>query len=496
MLNQFKKLLNQVLIYGLGDTVNKLAAILLVPLFSRYLTPAEYGVAGILTVANTLLISFCDLGLNSGLIRYFKEEDEDKRHKLINTNQIVVVSLTLLVALIAWPFSGQISQLFFKTSDYSYLVMLNFFTIPITVSVSAITTSWRLAEKAKLFAFVNASRVITGFLINIVLIVFMHHGVRGLFEGPIINASFYALIILATNIKLSKLRFSHEHFKKMFTFGFPFVFSGVFLWLVNWSDRFLLSRLTNLTEVGLYGLGYALGMAIMLPVGAFNSAWTAFYMSVANDPNAKKIYSLILTYYFLIIIFFVLILSIYSRDYFYFFTPAVYHSAYIVVPLVALAYTFNGSFLITAIASFLTKKTYLDPIIEFVAAVINIGLMFILVPILGRMGAAWATLAAYVALPVMIVALTYRFYKIQYEYWRILQILVIGGGVYWLSQLIYTPTLANLLLRTGILLLYPIVLFVTGFFRGEEIKVLADIRNKLSSKVEDPGPIDTGESTL
>lgn len=492
MINQFKRLLNQILIYGLGDTINKLAAILLVPLFTRYLTPAEYGVAGILTVANSLLISLCDLGMSSGLVRYFHEEDEDKRYKLINTAQIVLVSLTLVLALVAWPFAPQISNLFFKSPDYAYMVSLNFFTIPLTVSVTAIMVSWRLSEKAKRYASINASRVITGFIINIVLIVFLHRGVKGLFEGPLINAAIYSLVILAFNLKLNKLHFSQEYFKKMFTFGFPFVFSGVFLWIVNWADRFLLSRLTNLTEVGLYGLGYALGMAIMLPVGAFNSAWTAFYMSIAKEENAKKIYSLILTYYFLIIIFFVLILGIFSRDYFYFFTPAVYHGAYIVVPVIALAYAFNGSFLITAIASFLSKKTYFDPIIEFIAAGINIGLMFLLIPMVGRMGAAWATLAAYVALPVMIVILTYRFYPVKYEYWRILQIFIIGLIVYYLAQLLYTPSVANILIRVGLLLIYPIGLFVTGFFSKEEVKTLMNLRAKLTAKPEDTSPITQG----
>lgn len=493
MLKQFKRLLNQIIIYGLGDSINKLAAILLVPVFTRYLSPAEYGVAGILIVANSLLIGFCDLGMSSGLLRYFKEEDEDKRHKLINTAQIVLVGLTLAVAFICLPFTAQISQLFFKSPDYSYLVALNLFTIPLTVSVSAVTLSWRMAEKAKLYATVNTSRVITGFIINIVLIVFLHRGVKGLFEGPLLNAAIYSIGILFFNLQISKLRFSKEHFQKMFVFGFPFVFSGIFLWIVNWADRFILSRLTNLTEVGLYGLGYSLGMAVMLPVGAFNSAWTAFYMSIAKEENAKKIYSLILTYYFLIIIFFVLVISIFSRDYFYFFTPEIYHGAYIVVPIIALAYTFNGSFSITAIASFLAKKTYLDPIIELVAAVINIGLMFILIPTMGRMGAAWATLAAYVALPIMIVVLTYRFYKIKYEYFRILQILIIGFGVYYLTQLIYQPTLANVLMRTGIILLYPIILYITGFFKAEEIKVLLDMKKRPQS-VEDSGPVTSGGS--
>lgn len=493
MLKQFKRLLNQILVYGVGDTINKLAAILLVPLFTRFLSPAEYGVAGILTVANSLLISLCDLGMSSGLVRYFHEEDEDKRYKLINTAQITLVCLTFALALIAWPFAGQISNLFFRSPDYAYMVTLNFFTIPLTVSVTAIMVSFRLSEKAKKYATINASRVITGFAINIILIVFLHRGVKGLFEGPFINAAIYAIGILFFNIKFDKLRFSKEHFKKMFVFGFPFVFSGIFLWVVNWADRFILSRLTNLTEVGLYGLGYALGMAIMLPVGAFNSAWTAFYMSIAKEDNAKKIYSLILTYYFLIIIFFVLVLGIFARDYFYFFTPAVYHSAYVIVPIVALAYAFNGSFLITAIASFLSKKTYLDPIIEFVAAAINIGLMFLLIPTMGRLGAAWATLAAYITLPILIVALTYRFYPVKYEYWRILQIFAIASLVYWLSQFIYLPTGLNILMRVGVVLLYPIGLFLTGFFSRDEIKTLNNLRLKYAKPGEDK-PLTQGEN--
>jgi len=491
MVNHFKRLLNQILVYGLGDTINKLAAILLVPLFTRYLTPAEYGVAGILTVANSLLISLCDLGMSSGIVRFFKEEEESKRHKLINTAQIVLVSLTLVLALVAWAISPQLSSLFFKSPDYAYLITLNFFTIPFTVSVTAVMVSFRLSEQAKKYASINTSRVITGFILNIILIVFLHRGVKGLFEGPIINAAIYSIFILSTNIKFDKLRFSQEHFKKMFSYGFPFVFSGIFLWVVNWADRFLLSRLTDLSQVGLYSLGYSLGMAIMLPIGAFNSAWTAFYMSIAKEENAKRIYALILTYFFLIIVFFVLILGIFSRDYFYFFTPEVYHNAYIVVPLIALAYTFNGSFLIVAIASFLSKKTYFDPIIEFIAAALNIGLMFVLIPAIGRMGAAWATLAAYITLPVLMLILTNKFYPIKYEFWRILQIFAVALVVYYLAQWVYAPTVANIFIRLGVVLLYPIGLFLTGFFHKDEIKILTQLK-KEKSDPEDLSPLSQG----
>lgn len=482
MVKHFKRLGKHVLVYGLADMVNKLLAIFLIPIFTRYLTPAEYGISGVLLVTTTLVTSFCDLGLTSGMARFFHAESEENRKKLASTAQIAMVCLSLLMAVIAIIFAPQLSNLLFKSSNYQYIIIINFITIPLTVFISAPLMRLRLAEKAKLYSFINISKVLIGLILNITLIVFLKRGLNGLFEGPFITALIFAVIIGFYSIGKQGLYFSSKFFRSMFAIGFPFIFAGMFFWVINWADRFILARLSNLTEVGLYTLGYSVGMAIMLPVGAFNTAWAPFYLSIAKEKNAKEIYALVMTYYFVIIAFCVLVLSVFSRDYFYFFTPENFHSAYIVIPVISLAYAIFGIFSVTVSAAFLSNKTILSLVAELIAVIVNVGLMFLLIPMFGRMGAAWATLAAYFTLPVMMIFLTRKIYPVKYDYQRLLQILVVTLGLYFVSQTIYQPTVWNIILRLAILLTYPIFFLLLGFFRPDEIKALKSFKAKIFRK--------------
>lgn len=482
MVQHFKKLGKNILIYGLADTVNKLLAIFLVPLFTHYLTPAQYGVAGILSVTTTLISSLCDMGLTSGMARYYHEENEGNKKKLVSTAQIAMFSLSLILAAVAIIFSAQLSNLLFKSPDFRYIVILNFMTVPLTVAISAPMMRLRLEERAKVYSFINMARVITGLIFNITLIVFLKRGLNGLFEGPFLQALTFALVFLVYSIWTKTVGFSKPMFLKMFAIGFPLIFAGMFFWVINWADRFILARISDLTNTGLYTLGYALGMAIMLPVGAFTTAWVPFYLSISKEKNAKEIYALVMTYYSLIIVFFILILSVFSRDYFYFFTPENYHSAYIIIPVISLAYAIGGAFSIAASASFLAKRTVLDLIAESTAVVLNIGLMFILIPTFGRMGAAWATLVAYISLPVIIIFLTRKIFPIKYDYLRILRVVLIGLLIYFICEKVYQPNLINLLWRFLVILSYPIILFLTGFFQHTEIIKIKAILNKIFRK--------------
>lgn len=493
MFQNFKKFGQQIITYGLADTINKVLAILIVPLFTRYLSPADYGVAGVLTVSAVLIIGVCDLGLSNGITRFFKEEVEPEKSKLISTSTYIMVFFSLALALIATPFSSQISVFLFKSAEYGQLILLNLYTIPLTISVTAPMMRFRLEEKAKLYASINIARVVTGLALNIYLIVFLGHGLRGIFEGPLINSAIYAVIIGILNLKYNGFKFSWALFKKMFIFASPFVFGLVAFWIMDWADRFILTRMTNLTEVGLYSLGYSIGMAIMLPVGAFSTAWPPFFMSLSDKEDAPKIFSLIFTYYSLIIGFLVLIISVFSRDYFIFFTPEAYHSAYIVAPMVAFAYALKGNFTIVAAGAFLKKRTVFELTSDIIAVVINIVAMVILIPYLGRIGAAWATVLAYLALPISMYLLSLKIFPIKYDFKRLIYILLVGFSLFFICNAIYEPTLLNVLARVLLVIAYPVIFIFFGFLNADEKKRLTELKNKVFSKKLEIEPTASGE---
>ena len=487
MFIHFKRLTKQILYYGLGDTINRLIAVLILPLFTRFLSPADYGVASVLTVTNALIVSFSDFGLMQSIIRFYREEKPDKQRQLITNAQLIMVLSTLAIALIAIHFGKQISQFFFKTPDYSYIIALNFFTIPLAKLITAPMVKFRVQEKANAYAFLSVAQVVSTITLNALLIIGLKHGVRGLFEGPFISSAIFALGIGIYSFKTNGFNISLPLLKKMLVFGCPLILNSVAMWIINWADRFILAKITTLSEVGLYTLGYSIGMAVTLPVNAFITAWAPFYMSVSKNPDHKEIYSTVFTYYSAAIGFFVLIVAVLGRDYFYFFTKSEFHGAALVVPIIALAYAFRGNFSITAAGAYLKHKTYLVTATELIAMVLNISLVFILAPHYGRLGAAWATLISYLVLPIGMYLITLKIFPIKYDLKRLFQIIFIGGLVYWLCQWVYAPTVLNLILRLAIIMLYPFLFILLGFFKPEEKARIKALLIKVFKRKMEPG---------
>jgi len=482
MFKYFKRLTGQIVFYGLSDAVSRLIAVLILPLFTRFLSPTDYGVASLLTVTNSFIVSFTDFGLTGSIVRFYKDATEERKRQIIATAQLSMVLCVSIIAIVAVIFAKDISLFFFKTTDYSYIVILNFLSLPLTKLVNAPMIRLRCEEKAKTFALWEVLQVSGGLLANLILIVGMHRGINGLFEGPLINGAIFAVILGAYSVKVSGLSFSWSLFKEMFRFGSPLILNAVSMWVINWVDRFILSRMLPLSEVGLYTLGYSIGMGIALPVTAFTAAWPPFYMAIHKDPEAKRIYSLVFTFYTLIISFFVILIGIFGRDYFLFLTPEAYHGAALVVPIIALAYAFRGNFSIAAAGAYITKKTYLVTIVELIAMAVNVGLIFLLVPIMGRVGAAWATAASFAILPVLMIWMDRKNYPIPFDYWRVFKVVVVSVAFYWLISLIYQPTLANFILRIFIMLLYPVIFLFIGFLRPEEMVRIKALWAKLIQK--------------
>lgn len=486
MFIHLKRLGNQILFYGLGDTINRIISVLILPIFTHYLSPADYGVASLLTVTNAFIVALADLGLVSSIIRFYREKNADQK-KIVATAQIAMVFSTLIVAVLALPFRGQISQFFFKTPDYGYIVALNFLTIPMVKILTAPLIRFRIEEKAKTCAFINVSQVALMMGLNLFLIVGLKRGINGLFEGPFLSAAVFALIFMIYSLKTHGLNYSHSLFKRMFLFGSPLILNAVSMWIINWADRFILSKMADLTQVGLYTLGYSIGMAISLLVGSFIAAWPPFYMSIANEPNAKKIYASIFTFYSFAIGFFVLLIAVFGRDYFQFFTSEKFHGASLVVPLVALSYALRGNFSIIAAGAYLKKKTYLVTASELISMVINIVLVYILVRYMGRIGAAWATLVSFAFLPLLMYIFTKKIFPVKYDWGRLFQVLIIGTGLYFFTKAIYEPTWPNLLYRGLIVIIYPLPFLAIGFFKAEEInRVKSLLRRKPKNAIDSP----------
>ena len=227
--------------------------------------------------------------------------------------------------------------------------------------------------------------------------------------------------------------------------------------------------------VGLYTIGYSIGLATNLIVQAVQLAWPAQMFEIAKLSDAKRRFSLTLTYYCLALGFASLAVSVLAREILVIMTTPAFYGAYIVVPLITLSYVFYGFRFMTTIGMSVKNKIRYSSIIIVGAAILNLILSFLLIPKYGILGAAWATLLSYLILAVINLRVDLHFMYIPYEYWRLAKIMVSWLVIYGLSLLINTPSIwINLILKTLLLIGYPLFLFGVRFYNHQEIQFIKD----------------------
>ena len=223
--------------------------------------------------------------------------------------------------------------------------------------------------------------------------------------------------------------------KRLLKFGLPYLPAGLASMIIQVVDRPIMEHLTNLTTLGIYQANYKLGIFMMLFVNMFQYAWQPFFLQEAKSENAKELFAKVLTYFTIASSTMLVIVSLFIDNIvkFNFFGYSLIGSAYWVgldiVPVVLFAYLFNGLYVIFTAGIFIKEKSIYVPIITGAGALVNIFTNFILIPIMGIMGAALATLASYFVMAAGLYFVNQKIYKIAYENWKMIKIFLLIGGI-------------------------------------------------------------------
>ena len=245
------------------------------------------------------------------------------------------------------------------------------------------------------------------------------------------------------------------------------------MWVTNFGDRFMLSKLLHghfrLVEVGQYSLANKVSSAMVLLFTAFQIGWPAFAYSIEDEEEAKRAYSYVLTYLMYIAAWAAVGLSL--------FAPWIvrllarkpgYWPASEAIPALAYASVFFAGFIVVTIATGRARQTKFNWIAATAAAALNFGLNFWLIPAYGMLGAAYATLAAYILLMLVRTWNAQHVYPVRYQWRRVVVLLLVAGALTGIGKAL--PH--SLLLAFALTAAYPLALAAFGFYLPAERKRL------------------------
>src|SRR5438874_977804 len=270
------ELLRHSAIYGLGSIAARIIGVLLLPLYTRYLSPSDYGLIETLVALSAVLTALVAQGMKSAFFRFYFDSTEPERRLLVVRTAfwyVLAASTVVLVAGIA--LAPPISWLLFGTHHHAGLVIAAFIGLWAALNYEQMTSLFRVEQRSVAYVTATLANVAITIAATVLLVVVFDKGPLGVLVGNFIGTLIVYAALLTYSRRALGLQFDRRLYRAMNRFGLPLVPSAVALWLTNFSDRFFLIKLTDAHEVGLYSIGVRVASALVLLLAAFRLAWPA-----------------------------------------------------------------------------------------------------------------------------------------------------------------------------------------------------------------------------
>ncbi len=462
------------LIYGLGNAVLRILALLTAPIFTRVFAPAEYGIISLIASVISFLSIFLIFGMDNAIFVSFYQYKNQKKEVIASAFWFLFLWGMVIVA-IAGGFSQNFSQIIFKTSIYRNLFLITFATAYLTLLINLAKTVFRLEFRAKTFALVAAINAVLSTGLMILFVVYLKKGLLGYFEGSLIGTFISCLLALFLIRASLQFKISYPKLKEMFLFGAFVVPASLSFFVFDLSDRFFINHYRNLTELGLYSIGINIASLIVFFSYALGQAWSPQVMKIYFD--SKKVFNRFVPRFFAyyLLFFFVLAaaISIFGQEILRIFATSEFYSASKVVGPLALAMVFSSSNQVTSIGLTISRKTKYFAFYTFLAAILNIVLNFALIPKYGMVGAAWATASSYLFLTIAYYLASQRYVPLKIDWQKILKLVLLSVVVILFSPILWQFNFAiNLIIKFGEFSALIFLLYLFGVIEKQEINYL------------------------
>jgi O-antigen/teichoic acid export membrane protein len=453
-----KKLVGQTAAYGLSSIVGRALNYLLVPVYTKAFLPEEYGIVSYLYAGVGFFNILFTYGMETAFFRFSNNTGAD-RDKLYNQVLSLIICSSVILSALLILLSGNIASYIGFPDQQEYIVWLAII-LAIDAIVAIPFARLRLLNKAIKFASVKLANIIITVAANLLFLVVFRQiyegaylqGLRPFVEyvyNPDFGIGYIFLINLVANAMIipmlwrefSVFRFelNKELLRPMLVYAYPLMFMGLAGAVNELLDRLLLNEVlpedfypgrSNIAAIGIYSACYKLSIFMTLAIQAFRYAAEPFFFSQAQEKDSPQAFALIMKW-FVIACAFIFVFISSNMEIFaeLFLRRPEYHEGLLVVPVLLLANLFLGVYYNLTVWFKLTDKTRFGTYISFGGAAITIIFNLMLIPVLGYMGSAIATLICYFSMALACYLLGNAHYPIPYPVKNITGYILLASGL-------------------------------------------------------------------
>ncbi len=448
--------------YTASSVLSKLVAVVLLPVYTAYLSPADYGAAEVMLaslVAASILVRF---GLIEALLRYYYLSGEEPR-AVVRTSFAALFWLATAGALVGLAFAEPISEALLERPD-AELARLAVLGLWVLTLWEYVLTLLRLDERARAYFTLTVLNVLATIPVTVWLVVVEDQGAAGILLGSFGTGAAFLLWRLWVERRRLSFAFDRPLLRRMVRFGLPTMPAELSLYSLNFIDRILIVRLAGLAEAGLYALAIKFAQGMNVLARGFQLAFPPLAYSIADDDEARRAYSLIVTWFAAVCAFCVAGLWLLSRQLVELLAAPEYFEAHEAIGLLATGIALYSLYLVLVVVLGRTGRTEFNLPATIAGTAVNVVLNLVLIGPLGIVGAGLALVASYAVVLALMYALTQRLFPVAYEWGRLALLVAVTAAVVAAGELLLpTGGLEGWASRLALWLALPALLWVSGF---------------------------------
>lgn len=388
-------------LYTIANILPKIGAVFLVPIYVRFLTNAEYGTLALTSTLVGLLTTLYRLGMDGSLMRLHFDTEGRSRGSLYSTIALFTLGLaalaTLILAVLGFSvFKDPILGVEFWPVGFIAVLIALVNCIGFVPSVI-----FRATQQASKFALFNIGGFLLTSALVVALIVFARLSLVGALMGQLISGAVILVVALVIALRTGGFSFDLTQLRASLSFGLPLVPHALSAWALKLMDRWLIAIFIGLTPtktlaaIGAYSLGYQIGSIVTIVLTSFNSAWSPYFFSVGDEEFGPRLHREMTTIVMLGLLIIGVGISTLSVEVVHVVARRGYDGAADVIPIVVLGALLQALYTMFVTVVFHTKRTRRIALLTFGSALVNLIMNVLLIPPLGILGAAWATVGGY-----------------------------------------------------------------------------------------------------
>jgi O-antigen/teichoic acid export membrane protein len=412
------------LVYAVGVLLDRSIAFVMLPVYTRFLTPSDYGVMELIGMTLDVIAMLGGARIAVGIFRYYhKAATESERNAVVSTALWTLAASYSAVGVATFIAAGLISRLVFGTSEHADLIRLAAASLACSSLMIAPMTWLQARERSTAFVTSQIVQALLQLSLNLLLLVHFELGVRAVFISSLVTKLVLGLVLAGYVTSRVGFRYSRGATRDLLRYGIPLIGMQLATFIATFGDRYFLQHSADTAAVGLYSLAYQFGF-LVASIGyiPFALIWDTTRFAVAKRPDRDEVYSRAFIFLNLMLVTFALTIVLFVDEILVVMTTPAFHPAARFVPVIVIAYVLQGWVGVQDVGIHIRERTEYLTIVNWAAALTALAGYALFIPRYLGMGAAVVTVVAFAVRYLGCYLISQRLWRVEYRWGPVLRL--------------------------------------------------------------------------